>query len=153
MTPFSNTSVQIVELSRDFMPSSKFLLRFPRPAAAGSAKLTSRNSDAGARKNLEHSSQVDDECQPVVMPKHADAMGDILGSLLQQVLGIHGIGPDHFVGGNADTQIIMRALTAQRSHHHMLRQQSRPPSFRNSDINQRHDSPAQIENARQISRP
>ena len=79
-------------------------------------------------------------------------MRHIFRSLFQQVFGIHRIRPNHFVRRNPDTQIVMRTLAAQRRNHHMLWQQSRPPPFRNSDIDQRHNGPAQIENARQVRR-
>src|SRR5712691_13318283 len=54
-TPFSRTSVQIVELSRDFMPPSKSLPRSPRHLVASSPQ----NSNTGPRKNLEQSAQID----------------------------------------------------------------------------------------------
>src|ERR1700675_2144978 len=64
ITPFSKTSVQIVELSRDFMPSSKSLPRSPRRQAA----LSPQNSNAGPRKNFEQPAQIDHQCQAVVVP-------------------------------------------------------------------------------------
>src|SRR5258708_22635909 len=63
-TPFSRTNVQIVELNRDFMPSSKSLPRSPRRALALSPQI----SNARARKDLEQPAQIDHQRQSVVMP-------------------------------------------------------------------------------------
>src|SRR6266852_1805781 len=147
-TPFSRTSVQIVELSRDFIPPSKSFPRSPRHQSALSPQI----SNARARKNLEQPAQIDHQRQAVVMPQHSDAMRHVFRRLLEQILGVHGIGSADFVGGDADPNVLMVVLAAQRSDHHMLGQQSLPASFRNRYIYQRHDGAAQIEYSNQVCR-
>src|SRR5206468_1959376 len=83
-TPFSRTSVQIVELSRDFMPSSKSLPRSPRRPSA----LSPQVSNAGPRKNLKQPAQIDQQRQTVVMPQHSDAMRHVFRGWLAQVPGV-----------------------------------------------------------------
>src|SRR5271156_1042308 len=128
ISAFTNTSIQIVELSRDFIPSSKSLQRCPRRKRQGPPQ----KSNARSRKNLEQSPQINDQRQPVVVAKHSDAMRHIFRSLFQKILG--------------------RAFASQRSNHHVLGQQSRAAAFRNRDVNQRHNGSAQIENAREVRR-
>src|SRR6266852_4852546 len=129
-TPFTRTSVQIVELSRDFMPPSKSLPRSPRRQSACSP-LTSH---AGPRKNLEQPAQIDHQRQAVVMPQHSDAMGHIFRRLLEQILGIHRISSDDFIGGDADANVLVMGLAAQGSDHHVLGEQSLPAAFRNRNV-------------------
>src|SRR6266403_1044821 len=147
-TPFSRTSVQIVELSRDFMPPSKSLPRSPRHASALSPQI----SNARARKNLKQPAQIDHQRQAVVMPQHSDAMRQVFRRLLEQILGVHRIGSDHFVGGDADPNVLVMFLGSQGSDHHVLGQQSWPASFRNRNVYQRHDGAAQIEYSDQVCR-
>src|SRR6266446_5828576 len=78
-TPFSRTSVQIVELSRDFIQPSKSLPSSPRRPSASSPL----DSNAGLRKNLKQPAQIDHQRQAVVMPQHSDAMRHILRRLLE----------------------------------------------------------------------
>src|SRR5271154_3083659 len=148
ISAFTNTSIQIVELSRDFMPSSKSLQRCPRRKRQGPPQ----KSNARSRKNLEQSPQINDQRQPVVVAKHSDAMRHIFRSLFQKILGIDRIRADDFVRGDANAQIVVRAFASQRSNHHVLGQQSRAAAFRNRDVNQRHNGSAQIENAREVRR-
>src|SRR5229473_161486 len=147
-TPFSRTSVQIVELSLDFMPPSKFLPRSPRRRSASSPP----NSNAGPRKNLEQPAQIDHQCQAVVMPQHSDAMRHIFRRLLEQILGVHRIGSDDFVCGDADPNVLVMSLAAQGSDHHVLGQQSWPASFGNRNVYQRHNGAPQIEYSDQVCR-
>src|SRR6266852_87270 len=140
-TPFSRTSAQIVELSRDFIPPSKSLPRRPRRRPASSPQI----SNAGPRKNLEQPAQITHQRQAVVMPQHSDAMRHVFRRLLEQILGIHRIRSDDFVGGDADANVLVMVLAAQGSDHHVLGQQSRPAAFRNRNVYQRHDGAAQIE--------
>src|SRR6266852_8207617 len=147
-TPFRRTSVQIVELSRDFMPPSKSLPRSPRHPSASSPKI----SNTGPRKNLEQPAQIDHQSQAVVMPQHSDAMRHVFRRLLEQILGVHRIGSDDFVGGNADSNVLVMVLAAQGSDHHVLWQQSWPATFRNRDVYQRHDGAAQIEYSDKVCR-
>src|SRR6267143_5062388 len=147
-TPFSRTSVQIVELSRDFMPSSKSLPRSPPCRSA----LSPPNSNAGPRKNFEQPAQIDHQRQAVVMPQHSDAMRHIFRRLLEQILGVHRIRSNDFVGGNADPNDFVMAFAAQGSDHHVLGQQSRPSSLCNRNIYQWHDGAAQIEDSNQVWR-
>src|SRR6266571_2185795 len=79
-------------------------------------------------------------------------MRHVFRSLLEQILGIHRIRSDDFVGGDTDANVFVMALAAQRSDHHMLWQQSWPASFRDGDVNQWHDGAAQIENSHQVCR-
>src|SRR5580704_3490370 len=98
MTPLAKTSVQIVELNRDFMPSSKSLLLWPLSASGGGTRKPTRTkSNARSGENLEHSPKINNQRQPVVVAKHSGAMRHILRSLLQQILGIYRIRSDHFV--------------------------------------------------------
>src|SRR6266852_4275988 len=129
-TPFSRTSVQIVELSRDFMPPSKSLPRSPRHRSASSPQI----SNTGPRKNFEQPAQIDHQRQAVVMSQHSDAMRHILRRLLEQILGVHRIGSDDFVGGDADANVLMMTFAAQGSDYHMLGQQSRPAALRNRNV-------------------
>src|SRR6266446_3551684 len=138
---FSRTSVQIVELSRDFIPPSKSLPRSPRHLSASSPKI----SNTRPRKNLEQPAQINHQRQAVVMPQHSDAMRHVFRRLLEQILGIHRIRSDDFVGGDADANVLVMVLAAQGSDHHVLGQQSRPTAFRNRNVYQRHDGAAQIE--------
>src|SRR6266403_824884 len=147
-TPFSRTSVQIVELSRDFMPSSKSLPRSPPHRSA----LSPPNSNAGPRKNFEQPAQIDHQRQAVVMPQHSDAMRHIFRRLLEQILGVHRIGSDDFVGGDADPNVLVMVFALQGSDHHVLGKQSLPTAFGNRNVYQRHDGAAQIEYSHQICR-
>src|SRR5690348_2454577 len=99
-TPFRKTSVQIVELNRDFMPPSK---SFYRSRAIYRRRL--QNSNAGPRKDLKQPAQVNDQRQPVVVPQHSYAMRDVFGRLLEKVFVLHGIRSDHFVGCNPDAHV------------------------------------------------
>src|SRR5258708_3192511 len=149
ITPFSRTSVQIVELSRDFIPPSKSLARSPRHPQA----LSPQNLNAGPRKNAEQSAQIDHQRQPVIMPQHSDTMRHVFRRLLEQILGVNRIGSDHFVGGDADANVLVMALASQGSDHHVFGQQSWPAAFRNRNVDQGHDGAAQIEDSNQIGRP
>src|SRR3954454_23883547 len=112
----SRTSIQTVELSRDFMLPPNFSCGADRSKAE-----RPRNSNTGSRKYLEQFPQVDHQSQAVVMPKHSDAVRHIFGSLLQEIVGIDGIGADDFVGCDTDAQIVMLGVAGKRSDHHMLR--------------------------------
>src|SRR5437879_10717589 len=129
-TPFSRTSVQIVELSRDFIPPSKSLPRRPRHPSASSPKI----SNTRPRKNLEQPAQINHQRQAVVMPQHSDAMRHVFRRLLEQILGVHRIGSDDFVGRNPDTQVLVIVFGAQGSDHYVLGQQSRPAAFGNRNV-------------------
>src|SRR5437016_9821566 len=143
---FSRTSVQIVELSRDFMPSSKSLPRSPRLPSALSPQI----SNTRPRKNLEQPAQIDHQRQAVVVPQHSDAMRHIFRRLLEQILGVHRIRSDNFICGNADPNFVVMLFAAHGSDHHMLWQQPRAPAFCNRDINQRHDRSPQVENSHKV---
>src|SRR5229473_4437354 len=147
-TPFSRTSAQIVELSRDFIPPSKSLPRSPRRRPASSPQI----SNAGPRKNLEQPAQINHQRQAVVMPQHSDAMRHVFRRLLEQILGVHRISSDDFVGCDADTQVLVMILDAQGSYHHVLGQQSRPAAFCNRNVDQRHDRATQIKYSNQVWR-
>src|SRR5258708_31288556 len=147
-TPFSRTSVQIVELSRDFMPPSKSLPRSPRHASALSPQI----SNARARKNFEQPAQIDHQRQAVVMPQHSDAMRHVFWRLLEQILGVHRIGSDDFVGGNADPNVLGMVLDPQGRDHHVLGQHSCPPPFLNRNAYKRPNAPAQFEFSNKVSR-
>src|ERR1700722_231421 len=141
-TVFARTSVQILELSRDFMPSSK--------SSFGGRFKIRRKSNAWSRKHFEQFPQVDQQRQSIFVAQHADAMRDVLGRLLQQILERDRIRADDFVGGNADAQIVVRRITGQGSDNDVLRQQPRTTAFGQCDIDERHDRAAQIENPKQI---
>src|SRR5690348_4800654 len=98
--PLNRTSVQTVELSRDFMPPSK---SFHRSRAIYRRRL--QNSNAGPRKDLKQPAQVDDQRKPVVVPQHSHAMRHVFGRLLEKVFVLHGIRSDHFVGCNPDAHV------------------------------------------------
>src|SRR5205814_6171727 len=145
---FSRTSVQIVELNRDFMPPSKSLPRSPRLPSALSPQI----SNAWPRKNLEQPAQIDHQRQAVVMPQHSDAMRHVFRRLLEQILGVHRIRSNDFVGGDADAHVFGLIFAAQGSDHYVLGQQSRPAAFRNRNVYQWHDAAAQIEDSNQVRR-
>src|SRR5258708_6883099 len=147
-TTFIRTSVQIVELSRDFIPPSKSLPRSPRHPSASSPKI----SNTVPRKNLEQPAQINHQRQAVVMPQHSDAMRHIFRSLLEQILGFHRIGSDDFVRRNPDTQVLVMIFGAQGSDHYVLGQQSRSAAFCNRNVDQRHDRAAQIEYSHKVWR-
>src|SRR5258708_12171443 len=88
------------------------------------------------------------------MPQHSHAMGHVFRRLLQQILGfLHRISPNYFVSRNSKTNIIVIPVGTQRSHHHMLRQQSRPASLGQRNVNQPHNRAAQIEASQHVTRP
>src|SRR5690349_6284420 len=134
-TPFRKTSVQTVELSRDFMPPSKSFHRSPHHLRAPSPKT----SNAGPRKHFKQPAQVDDQRKPIVVPQHADAMRHVFGRLLEKIFVLHGIRSNHFVRRDSNTHIFLMVLAAQGSHHHVLRKQARPAALRNRDVDQRHN--------------
>src|SRR6266568_3226156 len=84
-TPFSRTSVQIVELNRDFMPPSKSLPRSLRHPSA----LSPQNSNTGPRKNLEQLAQINHQRQAIVMPQHSNTMRHVFRRLLEQIFCVH----------------------------------------------------------------
>src|SRR5258708_12486435 len=84
-TTFIRTSVQIVELSRDFIPPSKSLPRSPRHPSASSPKI----SNTMPRKNLEQPPQINHQPQAVPMPQHSDAMRHLSRRFLHQPLTAH----------------------------------------------------------------
>src|ERR1700674_2150143 len=147
ITPFSRTNVQMVELNRDFMTPPKL---FPGELAGLGA--SPNDSNTWPRKHFEQSPQVNDQRQPVVVPQHADAVRHIFRRLLEQIIGVHRIRPDHLVGGYSQPQIFVMTLATPRRHDHVLRQQPRPASLRHRDVNQRHDGAAQIEYSHQVRR-
>src|SRR6266852_544646 len=79
-------------------------------------------------------------------------MRHVFRRLLEQILGVHRICSDDFVGGNADANVLVMVLAAQGSDHHVLRQQSGSAAFRNRNVYQRHDGAAQIEYSDQVCR-
>ena len=128
------------------MPSSKYSFGWPLSALRGTANFL--KSNAWSRKNFEQFPQIDHQRQSVFVAQHASAMRDILRSLLQQILRCHRIRADHFVRSDPNPQIVMHTVAGQGSNDHMLWQQTRSPPFGNSDIDERHDRSAQIENSR-----
>src|SRR5215470_5898977 len=140
--PFRKTSIQIVELSRDFMPPSK---SFHRSRAIPDA--VSKDSNARPRKHLKQPAQVNDQRKPVVVSQHSDAMRHVFGRLLEKVFVLHGIRSYDFVCRNPDAHVFLMVLAAQGSHHHVLGKQSRATTFGDSDVDQRNNHSAQIENA------
>src|SRR5882757_1642620 len=143
-SPLTKTSVQIVELSRDFMPSSNPILlkrsSFPIPAI----------SNRRAWINFQHPVQIQNQSQAIVVAKHADTMRYGFRRTVQDVLRSHGIRSNHLVRGNAQPQNVVLSRRTKRSNDNMLRQQSGPAAFRHGDVNQRHDRAAQVEHADKI---
>src|SRR6266403_2982859 len=78
------------------------------------------------------------------MPQHSDAMRHVFRRLLEQILRVHRIGSYDFIGRDADSKVLVMVLGAQGSDYYVLGQQSRPAAFRNGNVDQRHDGPAQI---------
>src|SRR5256885_914279 len=134
--PLTRTSVQMVERNRDFMPSSKYPWRLR--AGYGCRNQTWR-SNAGPRKHLEQSFQVNHQSQAVVVAQHPDAMRDVFRRLLQQVFRTHAIRADDFVRGNSDAHIVMVSIATQRSDHHMFRQKTGATAFGNGNVDERND--------------
>src|ERR1700690_732639 len=138
-TPFKIVSVQIVLLSRDFitfLPSSFLNYLDTRP-----------------RIHFQQPAQIQHQRQPVLVSQHSHAMRHVFRCFLQQILGfIHRIRPHNFIRGDAQPQIIVMSISAQRCHHNMLRQQSRPAAFCQRNVNQRDDRSPQIENAQNMRR-
>src|SRR5580765_84425 len=151
-SPFTKTSVQTVELNRDFITSSKL---FPVACLSSSAARhkSLSNLNRWPRKNFQKPVQIQNQCQPVVMAQHADAMWYVFRRLTQHVVRRNRIGSHHFVRGNSDSQILVASFHAHRSDHHMFRQQTRTAPFGHGDVNQRHNRAAQIENSHQVARP
>src|SRR5438874_4698658 len=96
---------------------------------------------------LEQPAQIDHQRQAVVMPQHSDTMRHVFRRLLEQILGVHRISSNDFVGGDADPNVLMMALAAKGSDHHVLGQQSGTAAFRNGNVYQRHNGAAQIEDS------
>jgi hypothetical protein len=84
------------------------------------------------------------------MAQHAGAVRYVLGRLFQQILGGDGICADYFVGGDADSDILVVTLAAKGSDDNMLGQQARTTAFGQGNVDQRNDRAAKIENAEQI---
>src|ERR1700737_4457608 len=114
-SPLTRTTVQIVELNRDFMLASKSLWRLPHRGL-----MRPPQSNAWARKYLEQSPQIQQQSQPVLVPQHADAMRHILRRLLQQTFGRDAIGADDLIGGDPDAHVAVMTLAAQGTHHNAL---------------------------------
>src|SRR5262249_14879026 len=95
-TLLSSTSVQAVELSRDFMLPPNFPTG-AQPQLQGRSQI----SNAGSRKNLEQSPQIDNQSQAVIVPKHANAVRHIFRCLFQEIIGVDGIRADDLVRRNA----------------------------------------------------
>src|SRR3984957_4256135 len=131
-TVFARTSVQILELSRDFMPSSK-------SSFGGRCQNPPQISNAWSRKHFEQFPQIDQQCQSIFVAQHAGAMRDVLGCLLQQILRCDRIRADDFVRSDPHAQIVMRSVTWQGSDDDVLWQQSGTPPFGQCDIDERHD--------------
>src|SRR5215813_14936406 len=112
---FASTSSQTVELSRDFMLPPK-LFRRGRSLESESPQ----NSNAGSRKNLEQSPQIDDQSEPIIVPKHADAVRHVFRRLFQEVVGVDRIRSDHLVGGDTDAKVIVLPIAAKRCDDNVL---------------------------------
>src|SRR5215472_11295072 len=108
-TPFRKTSIQIVELSRDFMPPSKSFQRSSRHPR----RHLPITSNAGPWKHLKQSAQVDHQRKPVVVPQHSNAMRHVFGRLLEKIFVFHGIGSNHFVRCDADAHVFLMVLALQ----------------------------------------
>src|SRR5579859_1788753 len=139
--PAPKASIVIVELSRDFMPSSNPILlkrsSVPIPAI----------SNRRAWINFQNPVQIQNQSQTVVVAKHADAVRHAFRRAIKNVFRSHRISADHFVRRNAQPQIVVLSGNFHRSDHHMLRQQTRAAAFRHGDVDQRHDRAAQIKYA------
>src|SRR6516225_9498827 len=139
--PFARTSVQMVELNRDFMPSSETNCRTARFRSS----LPSL-SNTWPRENLQQAAQVDDQRKPVIVAQHADAMGNVFRRLLEQIGGTHRIGANDLIGGDAQAKVVVM-LAAERGDNDVLRQESGSAAFGHSNIDERHNRAAQIEDA------
>src|SRR5215470_9113546 len=106
--PFRKTSIQIVELSRDFMPPSK---SFHRSRTIPGA--VSKNSNAGPRKHLKQPAQVNDQRKPVVVSQHSNAMRHVFGRLLEKVFVFYRIRSNHFVRRDPDAHGFLMVLALQ----------------------------------------
>src|ERR1700730_16084955 len=132
--PCSTTSVQMVELSRDFiLPPRSFSPCRQRSTDDADTKL---NTWSG--KSFQQPAQVDHQCEPVIVPQHTDAMRNIFRRLFQHLFAVHRISADHLVGGYSDTKNFVLTVRRQRCNHHVTRQESRPPPFGHSDVDQWH---------------
>ena len=128
--PFTRTSVQIVELNRDFMTSSKTLLRARAARCSGPRKIIVKlkctapeKPRATVRKSMTRASR--SSCRSMPMQ-----CGTFSGACSQQILGSDRIGADDFVRRDADAHIVVRPVAAQGSDDHVLRQQARDDGLR-----------------------
>src|SRR5215468_6762595 len=142
--PAPKASIVIVELSRDFMPSSN-------PILLNRSSFPFRSiSNCRARINFQYTVQIQNQRKAIVMPQHADAVRHALRWAIQNVFRSHRICADHFVCRDSQPQDVVLSLQVKRRHHNVLRQKSWPAPFRHRDVNQRHNRPSQIENAYDI---
>src|SRR5882672_9213693 len=145
-TPVPNTSVKIVELSRDFMPSSNPILL--KRSSVPSRAISNRRTWI----NFQDPVQIQNQSQTIVVAKHADAMRYGFRRTVQDVLRSHGIRSNDLVRRNSQPQNVVLPRRTKRSNDNMLWQQSRPASFRHGDVNQRDNRAAQVEHADKIRR-
>src|SRR5579859_2218360 len=143
-SPFTKTSVQIVELSRDFMPSSNPILL--KRSSVPSRAISNRR----AWINFQHPVQIKNQSQAIVVTKHADAMRHGFRGTVQDVFRSHRIRSNHFVRRNSQTQDVVLARRTEGCNNNVLWQQSGPAAFRHGNVNQRHDRTAQIEYANKV---
>src|SRR6202050_2756395 len=147
------TSIQIVELNRDFMTSSQnvcaLLPEKPIPKTAD-PKLPNAKSNHRFWKHFRHAPQVDHQRQSILMPQHSAAVRHLRRRLIEQSVFGGGKRSDHLVRRDPHAQIVALRVALDRRHHHMLRQQPRTAAFGEGDIHQRDNGAAQIEDAHQI---
>src|ERR1700736_5403254 len=123
--PFNTTSVQMVELSRDFiLPPNSFSPCRQRSTDHADAKL-----DTWSGKSFQKSAQVNHQREPVIVPQHSDTMRNIFRRLFQHLFAVYRISADHFIGGYSDAQNFVMTVRGQRGNHHMARQEAWAPPF------------------------
>ena len=86
------------------------------------------------------------------MPKHADAMRHVFWRLLQEIVGVDGICADDFIGGDADTKVVVVRVAGKGGDDNMLRQKAGTSAFGQGNVDQWNNHAAQIEDANEIGR-
>src|ERR1700724_2692434 len=113
--PFSTTSVQMVELSRDFI--------LPPRSFSPSRQLSTDDADTKLNtwsgKSFQQPAQINHQCEAVIVPQHADTMRNIFRGLFQHLVAVYRISADYFIGGYSDTKNFVMTVGRQRGNPRM----------------------------------